>query len=252
MTEATKTAFECVVSADLFKRAMAAISKEETRYYLNGVFVQACDHGGALLVATDGRRMLVLRDPNGYVANGSGIVTLRPETARALTVKSYKLPSWDGPLTGKSQLVRLLAVRGQRAAVVDLRKDPEADIDTPAILAMADNPGPFVGAYQWRETLIDGTYPDWRRVVSEPDFSGKKIGSFNAAMLAPLVAALADDDGGGCTMVPTKDGGELDAHYVFPANKSRVSGFGILMPLRRSETPKMPEWMSVPTKIAAE
>ena len=69
------------VNADLFKLVHAAISKEETRYYLNGVFIEPHPVGGAVLVATDGHRMLVAHDEKGEVS-GSGDLGLRALAGR--------------------------------------------------------------------------------------------------------------------------------------------------------------------------
>ena len=69
------------LDADLFMRVRRAIGAEEIRYYLTGVYVEPAPGGGALMVATDGRVMLVARDPHG-VAPASAIVQLTmPESS---------------------------------------------------------------------------------------------------------------------------------------------------------------------------
>lgn len=50
------------VDANLLRLAHMAISKEETRYYLNGVHIEPHPVRGAILVATDGHRMVVIHD----------------------------------------------------------------------------------------------------------------------------------------------------------------------------------------------
>lgn len=254
MTDETKTVFECVVSAEMFKRAMAAVSKEERRYYLNGVHVAPCDAGGALLVATDGRRLVVLRDPHGYVPNGTGIVSLNAHVTRALTAKASCLPNWNGPLTGKGVPVRLLAVKGQKASVIELRREANSPVDGESIVPVVDNPGPETGGYQWCGALIDGTFPDWRRVVGEPAFDEAVTASFDPALLAPLAEALHGKNahgGNSVRLVPSKNGGELGAHFVF--SNAVSDGFAILMPVRQVEKPRMPDWYApAATKIAAE
>lgn len=41
------------------------VSKEETRYYLNGVLIEPAPQGGVFLVATDGHRLVCFHDPEG-------------------------------------------------------------------------------------------------------------------------------------------------------------------------------------------
>lgn len=53
------------MDAALYRAVAAFQSKEEIRYYLCGVYVQEHPDGGAVLVATDGHRMLVARDASG-------------------------------------------------------------------------------------------------------------------------------------------------------------------------------------------
>jgi hypothetical protein len=53
------------VSANYFKAASLCVSKEETRYYLNGVFVEPCAAGGVTLTATDGHRLISIYDQSG-------------------------------------------------------------------------------------------------------------------------------------------------------------------------------------------
>ena len=55
------------VNAALFAAVRTAMSKEETRYYLRGVFVEPHPYGGVLLVATDGHRLGIAHDPEGSI-----------------------------------------------------------------------------------------------------------------------------------------------------------------------------------------
>lgn len=42
------------------------VAKNDIRYYLNGVNIRPLEGGGVMLIATDGRRFIVIRDPNGF------------------------------------------------------------------------------------------------------------------------------------------------------------------------------------------
>lgn len=245
--------FECVVSAPMFRRAMAAISKNETRYYLNGVYVEPCEAGGVILVSTDGRRMIVLRDRAGSAPNGPGIVSLNKEMTRALTAKSWNLPSWMGALTGKGPKARFIAVKGTRAAVVETALSTEGEADHSALLEMAESPGPLVAAYQWVGVLIDGAYPDWRKVIGKPAI-GETVGFLNMELVTPISSALegATPNGRvgpkGVRLVPTEGDTDNSAPvFVIPLD-SAVEGFGIVMPLRDHGAAKravnVPEWIN--------
>ena len=62
-------------NANYFKAASLCVSKEETRYYLNGVFIEPCAKGGATLTATDGHRLISIHDKDA-VCDGPAIVSL--------------------------------------------------------------------------------------------------------------------------------------------------------------------------------
>ncbi len=244
--------FECLVSADLFRRAQAAMSTEETRYYLNGVQVEPCEQGGVLLISTDGYRLIVLHDAKGYASEGGGIVSLNKDMTKALAAKAWKLPSWMGSLTGKGPKARFVAVRGDRAAVVEHALPESGEIDREPLLAMADNPTPLVGAYQWIGVLIDGQYPDWRRVIGKPAL-GNAPGYVNMKLVGPIATALegATPDGSrgpsGVRLVPTEgdDSGDQPI-YILPLDAG-VVGFGVIMPVRNSGqakvNPRLPSWV---------
>ena len=69
------------VNANLFRLAQMTVSTEETRYYLNGIFIQPHAVQGVLLVSTDGHRMTVIHDETGH-ADQSAIVRLSPEALK--------------------------------------------------------------------------------------------------------------------------------------------------------------------------
>lgn len=70
-------------SARLFSAVFLCVSKEETRYYLNGVYVHPHPEKGIMLVATDGHRLLVAHDEAGICTKPS-IVAIDKEGAKAL------------------------------------------------------------------------------------------------------------------------------------------------------------------------
>lgn len=239
----TEQAFECVVSADLFRRASVAVSTEETRYYLNGVAVQPCDQGGALLVATDGHRLLAIRDPHAHVV-GSGIVSLSKALAAAVgrKPKSQK---------GSSTPQRFLAVKASKAAVIDMvvraATTPDAELYE-SMLECVDEPNAAVIAYQWSGAMIEGSFPDWRRAVGEPTAEAAACEAIDASILTPLVAALSrPKERPAFRLWPTNGG----AVHVLPYH-SEVEGLAIVMPLRESAiAPTKHAWLSPAARSAA-
>ncbi|SDH12637.1 DNA polymerase III subunit beta [Roseospirillum parvum] len=116
----------------LIDRTRFAISTEETRYYLNGIFLHAADNGGVAVlraVATDGHRLARVEMP-------------LPEGAAGM-------PSVIVP----------------RKAVAELRKlIDEADDDITVSLSESRIRFAF-GSATLTSKLIDGTFPDYERVI---------------------------------------------------------------------------------------
>ena len=114
---------------DLVDTTRFAISTEETRYYLNGIYLHKAEDGNLCAVATDGHRL-------------------------ALTRQS--LPS------GASQMPSVIL---PRKAVSELRKlldDHDGDVS----IGLSETRAKFgFGAVRLTSKLIDGTFPDYTRVI---------------------------------------------------------------------------------------
>ena len=107
-----------------------AVSTEETRYYLNGVYVHECD-GALRFVATDGHR-LIRRDvmPDNRAEN------VEPAIIPSSTVKHMRRLTGESPKGAKVTL----AIGARRVAL-------------------------SVGDARLVSKVVDGTYPDYARVV---------------------------------------------------------------------------------------
>jgi DNA polymerase-3 subunit beta len=117
----------------LIDRTRFAISTEETRYYLNGIFLHAREDGPGCLrsVATDGHRLA------------------RFETA---------LP--DGAAGMPPVIVPRKAIGEVRKLIDDLEGDAPVEIGlSPARIRFR------IGPAVLRSRLIDGTFPDYERVI---------------------------------------------------------------------------------------
>jgi hypothetical protein len=54
------------VSAVAVRLVYPFVARQDVRYYLNGINVRPLEDGSTMIVATDGHRYIVVRDPGGY------------------------------------------------------------------------------------------------------------------------------------------------------------------------------------------
>lgn len=55
------------ISAVAVKLVFPFVAQQDIRFYLNGINIRPLEDGSAMIVATDGHRYIVVRDPHGYV-----------------------------------------------------------------------------------------------------------------------------------------------------------------------------------------
>ena len=144
----------------LIDRTRFAISTEETRYYLNGIFLHAADgEGGRVLraVATDGHRLARVEEP---------------------------LPEGAGSMPG---------VIVPRKTVAELRKlldEAQGDVEC----ALSDTRIQFtVGTVQLTSKLIDGTFPEYERVIPRDNEKILRVGKKDFADAVSRVAAISNE-----------------------------------------------------------
>jgi DNA polymerase-3 subunit beta len=118
----------------LIDRSSFAISTEETRYYLNGIYLHVADSGGVPMlraVATDGHRL-------------ARVEMARPQGASGM-------PGVIVPRKTVQELRRLLE-----------------DTDAEVTVALSDTKIRFAfDDVELTSKLIDGTFPDYQRVIPE-------------------------------------------------------------------------------------
>jgi hypothetical protein len=190
------------VDANLFRAAAVCQSDEEVRYYINGVYVTRHPQGGAVLVSTDGHRLFVALDQNGRVG-AAKIIRLGSQGLKACVAR-------------KGDDVRRLVIdKAGNAEIVNVWKSEKS-------------------------TFVDGTYPDWRKVVpvqkwknAPASFNGKYLGSFGR------IAAMLTEDSTSIRVLTGSDGSS-PALVLFPYFDA---AFGILMPMRSPEPEGLPAWM---------
>ncbi len=144
----------------LIDRTRFAISTEETRYYLNGIFLHAADgEDGRVLraVATDGHRLARVEEP---------------------------LPDGAGAMPG---------VIVPRKTIAELRKlldEVQGDVEC----ALSDTRIQFsVGNVQLTSKLIDGTFPEYERVIPRDNEKILRVGKKDFAEAVGRVAAISSE-----------------------------------------------------------
>ena len=202
------------VRLDAALKVRPFISNEETRYYLNGVLVEASPNGGATCVATDGHRMGISYDADGFVE-------------RSLIVRIPAIIKAEKGLFLRPWLVGMLTDGGNGyIAVVDGKKTDEREDDAQYAIERVEDCTLRIG-----RSFIDGTYPDWRRVV--PEASPTDVTrAFNRKYLTSF---------GDCVQITGAS--EASPQIVMTDDKDFL---GILMPTRLDKR-GMPEWLSIPS-----
>lgn len=209
------------INANLFRMVYTAVSKEETRYYLNGVKVEAHPEKGALLIATDGHRMVVAHDETG-ICEGEAIVRI-PAFVRA----QCRVPKMF-------KAYRVLEIDSEKRSA-SLREV------TPEEKGIPEKIEDIVTAYG---VIIDGTFPDWRRVVPAGGPSTGEYAAFNPRLMKEI-AALGEDINR--TMDASEFAMKIECRsstdpVVIRFGQSPV--FGILMPMRHSIGGWLPPFMA--------
>lgn len=209
------------LNADLFRIVAGFVSKEETRYYLQGVQVERHPVRGAILVATDGHRALVMHDEDAVLSTDfpeyGYIVKLD-----AATLKACKPNRKDN---------------GTRRLVAN-----SSDTTQPLTVTLDDSPVAI--APNWR---IDGSFPDWRRIVPNPNFTASDTIALDASYLATFGAAAKELTGYAKVAIT----GAADCPLLVTFTDDRA--FGVIMPLRWSSSDRVPAWLNArPQQEAAE
>lgn len=202
-----------LIHADLFRAVYVAVSKDERRYYLGGVYLEPHPVKGVLLTATDGSRLLNAWDEKGVI-DAPMIVKLSPDL-----LKACKRPARQGT-------PRLVRVVDGIASIVDA--------DTSDNESATHVAGPAV-AQGFNDCRIDGTFPDWRRVVPRIDnetpcspagfaFNPKLVGD-----LASVTEALSATLGAqtvAVSLYSVDNGSPVVVHF-----DACTIAFGVIMPM---------------------
>lgn len=163
---------------DALERVQPAISTEETRYYLNGVYFEKDKEGNPWafnLVATDGHRLhratVQIPDAAGKIDAANGIILPRKLVTLLLSMR----PKKDDPAI--SMAIHPAYRPNDETATETLTKNPGT-----STIRFKANGATVTGK------PIDGTFPDYRRVIP----TGHKLfATFNRAELLRALEAMA-------------------------------------------------------------
>lgn len=244
--------FRCAVRADLVARAYAAVSTEDTRYYLNGAFVTVSPKGGALIVATNGHWLVAVRDPRGIVT-GSGIVRLDKKMLAAVKANRLDVRSKFG-MTAE----RVLVVKNDEESTADARAmivingKPSSTKDGPIIdpreqaFEQIDKPSRLVVQAQFADLLIDGTFPDFKRVIPENVTKTGRVPDIDPIYVAKASKAVSGNTyTKAVKFYPTETDGKADPSgpvLVLPGYKQsdEFEVLAVVMPIRDSGDIEIP------------
>lgn len=178
---------------------VVSISTEETRYYLNGAYAHTID-GELRLVSTDGHR-LSLYD-TGEAWAGLGAIVPR----KTIGILQRRLIKGGNAGVEVSQLIRMEPKRPAQTATAGkgakVRTEPEPKPEmVPWAAAMR-----FIGdGWSITSKMIDGTYPDYTRVIPTPSDAIAVTVSADALRRFPT----ASDDCGGRAIAINGDAGTM-------------------------------------------
>lgn len=202
---------QAIINLKCLKAASNAASNEETRYYLKGVCVEISEND-TVYIATDGHILFACDDAaeTGNTLTGKWIIPSE-------IIKGVKL----GRKLGET------AVLTEGNGELTLRQD-----GAPAVTFRP----------------IDGTFPDWRKVVpvkqAVPDIN--EIPQFNPALLARLQKAGDSFDAG---LPIIRHGGPGDPALVTWNNFENLLGIIMPYPVKR-ENYCVPVWATPKAPLA--
>lgn len=139
------------ISAVAVKLVYPFIAHQDVRYYLNGINVRPLEDGSAMIVATDGHRYIVVRDPSGYCERELIVCISKDALKHAASAKH----------------------------TLDVMSDGRALISGEAAQPLFIQPG---------NALIDATFPRIERVASVIGYKEGITGAVNPRYLQDALA----------------------------------------------------------------
>jgi DNA polymerase-3 subunit beta len=177
----------------LFKMTGPFISTEETRYYLNGICFEL-EENTVRVIATDGHRLGTRETATAAPLHGW---TMRP------IVPIFAVTALQGIVADKEVSVSFHTAMRVKPGTLTPLAARDDEYPTHAVFT--------AGGYNVATKLIDGTFPDWRRVVPSDvgrvsiDIDVKKVGQF-----AKITAGFSNNSRA-VSISPAEDGIRLES-----------------------------------------
>lgn len=237
------------VDARAYAAVMLGQSTEETRYYLNGVYVEPNPAGGVTLVATDGHVLIAAHDKNGE-ANGPWICPVPPQMRRFLLANLDPRPEpddFDGFYLDEPELEGEPTAR--HIDQISFSGDM-ASITAPEFAYSEKSPIEVVMACQ--AGAIDGKFPPWGKVVPRPQEGAPAISCFTAAsrygtLLGRAARIMTNTLGAGVRWRGVEQNGP-----VLAGAYERDDLLMVLMPMKDQGKPfDVPAWVPAPEPVTA-
>lgn len=204
------------IAAGVLGFAAEFASQEETRYYLNGVYVEPAQEG-VVAVATDGHRLIVVHDPSGRIERPAILRAERSVWAKCRT-------KWGGTIAADG-----LGARSASHPILAKLIPTKGSIES----VILDE--------------IDGTFPEWRKIMPVDFPAGGVLPAFQSRYLGAFdgLARVGGRTGG----VQVIARGKSDPAVVVPASGSAWPWIGVLMPIRGDDPPAAyPAWLGLAQK----
>jgi DNA polymerase-3 subunit beta len=167
---------------ELIERTQFAISNEETRYYLNGIYVQALEVGGEL-------------------------------TLRAVATDGHRLARADAPApAGAKGMPGIIVPKKTVSEVQKLLDGAEGDV----AIEISDTKIRFtLGSVVLLSKLIEGTFPDYERVTPKNNDKQMNVDRSSFAIAVDRVSTIASERGGKAVKLQMK-AGQLELSVTNP------------------------------------
>ena len=192
----------------LVDRTRFAISTEETRYYLNGIYLHA--------VAAAPKARETTSAPEARGARETGAPMDEVPVLRAVATDGHRLARFEMPLPdGAADMPGVIV---PRKAVNELRKLID-ETDTPVEISLSDTKARFAFGHSVLTTkLIDGTFPDYERVIPSGNDKIMEVDRRSFASAVDRVSTISTEKSRAVKMAV--EGGSLVLSATSPENGS--------------------------------
>ena len=146
-------------------------SQNDIRYYLNGVCIEPHPEKGVVIVATNGHTLGLIHDPDGFVTERMIVGSISKQLATACASK------------GTSRI-------GTKPTALYISKDG-AVVDCGDIVEGSINPFRQSVKHMSKIEIIDGLFPDYRKILPKKRERGNVFPCINAKYLSQLNSAVS-------------------------------------------------------------